>query len=145
MKHGVFLVRNYEKMKARQAFLLREGAREQEKEEEDKSSGQQSEGRDLGEDPTIKSGLGVCVVVGDMCMCVCICYLFSLHHIHNAVKHFCITISPESQLLARLLINYIVFVLLVCFLRNSSPQLNRNVIAWCDYILFPSSCVFCML
>ncbi|XP_058251113.1 histone-lysine N-methyltransferase ASH1L-like isoform X3 [Hemibagrus wyckioides] len=70
MKHGVFLVRNYEKMKARQAFLLREGAREQEKEkEEDKASGQQSEGRDLGEDPTIKSGLGVCVVVGDMCMC----------------------------------------------------------------------------
>ncbi|XP_060726377.1 histone-lysine N-methyltransferase ASH1L-like isoform X2 [Tachysurus vachellii] len=56
MKHGVFLVRNYEKMKARQAFLLREGAREQEKEkDEDKANGQQSEGRSLGEDPTIKS------------------------------------------------------------------------------------------
>ncbi|KAB5587004.1 hypothetical protein PHYPO_G00007980 [Pangasianodon hypophthalmus] len=56
MKHGVFLVRNYEKMKARQAFLLREGAREQEKEkEEDRASGQQSEGTGLGEDPTIKS------------------------------------------------------------------------------------------
>ncbi|KAI5618317.1 hypothetical protein C0J50_22299 [Silurus asotus] len=57
MKHGVFLVRNYEKMKARQAFLLREGMREQEKEtDEDKESAQQSEGRGLGEDPTIKSG-----------------------------------------------------------------------------------------
>lgn len=76
MKRGIFLVRNYEKMKARQAFLLREGMREQEK-DEDKESGQQSEGRAL---PTIKSGLGVCVVVADMCMCVCICYLFSLHH-----------------------------------------------------------------
>lgn len=79
MKHGVFLVRNYEKMKARQAFLLREGAREQENErEEDKESGQQSESTGLGEDPSIKSGLGVCVVVGDMCMCVCICYFFLL-------------------------------------------------------------------
>ncbi|KAI5106069.1 putative histone-lysine N-methyltransferase ASH1L isoform X1, partial [Silurus meridionalis] len=46
MKHGVFLVRNYEKMKARQAFLLREGMREQEKEtDEDKESAQQSEDR----------------------------------------------------------------------------------------------------
>lgn len=127
MKHGVFLVRNYEKMKARQAFLLREGAREQEKEkEEDKTSGQQSEGTGLGEDPTNKSGLGVCVVVGDMCMCVCICHLFSLHHIYNAVKHFCITISKRSQSPACSLRNdwlvrvekysNAVFVWLACFL-----------------------------
>ncbi|XP_017326431.2 histone-lysine N-methyltransferase ASH1L isoform X4 [Ictalurus punctatus] len=68
MKHGVFLVRNYEKMKARQAFLLREGAREQEKEKDEDKARSQIEGRDLGEDPTIKSGLGVCVVVGDMCI-----------------------------------------------------------------------------
>ncbi|XP_060777696.1 histone-lysine N-methyltransferase ASH1L-like isoform X4 [Neoarius graeffei] len=69
MKHGVFLVRNYEKMKARQAFLLREGEREQEKEKEEDKTSSQSEGRGLGEDPPIKSGLGVCVVVGAMCMC----------------------------------------------------------------------------
>lgn len=75
MKHGVFLVRNYEKMKARQAFLLREGTREQEKEEEDKASGQQSEGRGLGEDPTIKSGLGVCVVVGDVHVCMYLLFI----------------------------------------------------------------------
>ncbi|XP_053482681.1 histone-lysine N-methyltransferase ASH1L isoform X8 [Ictalurus furcatus] len=55
MKHGVFLVRNYEKMKARQAFLLREGAREQEKEKDEDKARSQIEGRDLGEDPTIKS------------------------------------------------------------------------------------------
>lgn len=106
MKHGVFLVRNYEKMKARQAFLLREGEREQEKEKEEDKTSSQSEGRGLGEDPPIKSGLGVCVVVGAMCMCVCICYLFSLHHIHNAVQHFCITISSESQLPTCSLLNY---------------------------------------
>lgn len=84
MKHGVFLVRNYEKMKARQAFLLREGTSEQGKEmDEDKASGHPSEHAGQGEDPSVKSGLGLCVVVGDMCMCVCICYLFSLHDIHN--------------------------------------------------------------
>lgn len=104
MKHGVFLVRNYEKMKARQAFLLREGAREQEKEKDEDKARSQIEGRDLGEDPTIKSGLGVCVVVGDMCMCVCICYLFSLHHIHNAVKHF-LYYSKRGVSVAHLLFN----------------------------------------
>ncbi|KAM9488214.1 histone-lysine N-methyltransferase ASH1L-like isoform 2-T3 [Clarias gariepinus] len=55
MKHGIFLVRNYEKMKARQAYLLREGARQQENEKEEDKVSSQSEGRDLGEDPTIKS------------------------------------------------------------------------------------------
>ncbi|TSR75297.1 Histone-lysine N-methyltransferase ASH1L [Bagarius yarrelli] len=56
MKHGIFLVRNYKKMKARQEFLLREAAKEQEKEKgEDKESSQQIEGSGPGEDPTIES------------------------------------------------------------------------------------------
>ncbi|XP_062848593.1 histone-lysine N-methyltransferase ASH1L-like isoform X2 [Trichomycterus rosablanca] len=52
IKHGVFLMRNYKKMKVRQALLLRGGAEEQEKEEDkpDESS------EDGAEDPTIMSG-----------------------------------------------------------------------------------------
>ncbi|XP_017570059.1 histone-lysine N-methyltransferase ASH1L isoform X1 [Pygocentrus nattereri] len=59
IKHGVFLVRNYEKMRARQALLLlREEVREQEKEE--KGSGQSEDGGD-GEETSVQPGPGVCL------------------------------------------------------------------------------------
>ncbi|XP_036451885.1 histone-lysine N-methyltransferase ASH1L-like isoform X2 [Colossoma macropomum] len=52
MKHGVFLVRNYEKMRARQALLLlREEVREQEREEKGSS---QSEDGGNGEETTVQ-------------------------------------------------------------------------------------------
>ncbi|XP_066539656.1 histone-lysine N-methyltransferase ASH1L-like isoform X2 [Hoplias malabaricus] len=66
MKHGVFLVRNYEKMRARQAVLLqRERLRDQEKEDEEEEEEReekrsvQNEDAGSGEESNIQTGRGV--------------------------------------------------------------------------------------
>ncbi|XP_035386358.1 histone-lysine N-methyltransferase ASH1L-like isoform X6 [Electrophorus electricus] len=62
MKRGIFLVRNYEKMRLRRALLLREGVGEREREKGDDEGSSHSEDGLVDEDPTIKSGLGVCLI-----------------------------------------------------------------------------------
>lgn len=54
IKHGVFLMRNYKKMKVRQALLLKGGAEDQEKEEDKPSEWSDDGGAE--EEPTIMSG-----------------------------------------------------------------------------------------
>ncbi|XP_067258954.1 histone-lysine N-methyltransferase ASH1L-like isoform X3 [Chanodichthys erythropterus] len=55
LEHGIFLVRNYEKMRDRQALLLREEVTEQEKENKEDGGSSQSQKGDL-EDTSTKSG-----------------------------------------------------------------------------------------
>ncbi|XP_026854883.2 histone-lysine N-methyltransferase ASH1L-like isoform X2 [Electrophorus electricus] len=55
MKRGIFLVRNYEKMRLRRALLLREGVGEREREKGDDEGSSHSEDGLVDEDPTIKS------------------------------------------------------------------------------------------
>jgi len=60
LEHGIFLVRNYEKMRDRQALLLREEVTERENENKEDGGGSQSQKGDL-EDSSTKSGPAVCV------------------------------------------------------------------------------------
>lgn len=60
LEHGIFLVRNYEKMRDRQALLLREEVTEREKENKEDGGSSQSQKGDL-EDTSTKSGPAVCV------------------------------------------------------------------------------------
>ncbi|XP_051576672.1 histone-lysine N-methyltransferase ASH1L-like isoform X3 [Myxocyprinus asiaticus] len=55
LEHGIFLVRNYEKMRERQALLLREGVREQEKENKEDGGSSQSQKEVLGNNINTKS------------------------------------------------------------------------------------------
>ncbi|XP_051574864.1 histone-lysine N-methyltransferase ASH1L-like isoform X3 [Myxocyprinus asiaticus] len=56
LEHGIFLVRNYEKIRERQALLLREGVREQEKENKKDGGRSQSHKGVLGVNTSTKSG-----------------------------------------------------------------------------------------
>ncbi len=69
LEHGIFLVRNYEKMRERQALLLREEVTEREEEnKEDRGSSQKEDQKGDLEDTSTKSGPAVCIAV--KCVCV---------------------------------------------------------------------------
>ncbi|XP_058602021.1 histone-lysine N-methyltransferase ASH1L-like isoform X3 [Onychostoma macrolepis] len=68
LEHGIFLVRNYEKMRDRQALLLREEVTEREEEnKEDRGSSQKGDQKGDLEDTSTKSGPAVCIAVKCCC------------------------------------------------------------------------------
>ncbi len=69
LEHSIFLVRNYEKMRDRQALLLREEVTEREEEnKEDRGSSQKGDQKGDLEVTSTKSGPAVCIAV--KCVCV---------------------------------------------------------------------------